>query len=468
MLKPRSGAPRAPVVGDLLELEHDALVERPKLGEVGPVAGLFEARNGLPDLADRPALEREPLGVDDRLVADVERAQPCLLEDAPSRRAHAERRDPQRALLGERHDRPHQIGDGRRLSDRVARDHHHAALGAVADECRPRRVEQVVLVRAELEEGEGVGPVLVNELRGRMPELGIREIPRRGQRTEQQVGGGQHRQDRDQLDGEPGLRQLVREAERARLPEEQVAGLAQDRAEGRTRRRGERDHGEGRQERAGEEQRQPQGRRADRSRLMAAVERRTARPEERGAGDREHRLLDVQALDEVEDRQGDHQRERDVQGAGAPPVQVVGGQHERERRGHGQRVRTPHHRYRLNVDQRPASPGDVRGDGGDEVDDPDHGGREGGEQGYVVEPAQGRSGSGRRCRPSRQPAVSRPAWVRSGQSLATSHSPSNPSEIAATMSNSPISAVTTDAAITSAPRCHSWTRCPSTKTRGPR
>ena len=91
--------------------------------------------------------------------------------------------------------------------------------------------------------------MLAHDRRRGVAELGIRQVARRGERAEEQPGRGEHGEDRDQLDREARPRELVAEPERPRLPEQQVARLADDRS-GRRRRRGrDGDDGERRRER---------------------------------------------------------------------------------------------------------------------------------------------------------------------------------------------------------------------------
>ena len=86
------------------------------------------------------------VGIDDRLVAHVERAQSGLLEERARLRADAERGEPERSLLREVHEDRKQRLDGLLLADRVAGDHEHAALDAVADEGGLFGIEEVLLV----------------------------------------------------------------------------------------------------------------------------------------------------------------------------------------------------------------------------------------------------------------------------------------------------------------------------------
>src|SRR5262245_5878032 len=66
----------APAAADRLELRELGVGELADLPQLGRVPLLLEPRDRLPDLADRPPLERERRGLDDGLVAEVHRAQP--------------------------------------------------------------------------------------------------------------------------------------------------------------------------------------------------------------------------------------------------------------------------------------------------------------------------------------------------------------------------------------------------------
>ncbi len=70
---------------------------------------------------------------------------------------------------------------------------------------------------------------------------------------------------------------------------------------------------------------------------------------QRGRGRRQDGLLDVEALHDVEHREGGHQHERDLKRAVAPPVEVVRRHEERERDRHGERVRRSHDADGLDV-----------------------------------------------------------------------------------------------------------------------
>ena len=118
----------------------------------------------MPNLPDRASFQVEPLRLDDRLVADVQRPQSGLLEQRAPLGADPERGEPERALLGEPHHDRDQALDGLALTDRIAGDDQHTALDPVAEKGRPLGVEQVVLVLAQLEERERVVAVLAHEL----------------------------------------------------------------------------------------------------------------------------------------------------------------------------------------------------------------------------------------------------------------------------------------------------------------
>src|SRR5262249_43336985 len=152
-------------------------------------------------------------------------------------------------------------GDRDRVSDRVARDDEHPALDAVPEERGSLRVEEVVLVRPQLEERQRVGAVLGDEESRGVAKFVIGEVPRGRKRAEEEPRGGEDGQDRDQLDRQAGPSKLVAEAERPRLPEQEIAGLAKCRSctdRGWCRDRDDRERGD---ERGRDEQRNEQERR---------------------------------------------------------------------------------------------------------------------------------------------------------------------------------------------------------------
>ena len=211
------------------EPSHDVGPERAELRDLRPVARLAQPCHRLPHFADRSPVEAEPVAVDDRLVAHVERAQAGLLEERAPLGADSERGEPQPVFARERDDDGEERLDAARLADRVARDHEHAVFDAVGDERGPLGIEEVVLVRAQLEERERVRSVLAHEPRGGAPELGVRQVPGSGERPEEEVRADQQRDQTCELNREPRSHQLVvGERERGALPEEEVARPAQD------------------------------------------------------------------------------------------------------------------------------------------------------------------------------------------------------------------------------------------------
>ena len=231
--KPRSDWPAAPAPAHRLELAQLGVGELAELAKLGRVALLLQARDRLPDLADRPALERERPGLDDRLVAQVHRPEPELLPERAHALARAERRDSQAARLGEEAELAQQRRNRLVGADGVARDEEHARLDAVAEEGPSVRAEQVVLVAAELEVGERVVAVPPHELSRRPAKLDSREHPRRGERPEEEIGTPGERDQAGDADRLVEVPELVVEVERADLPEQRVAGRAQRSSRGR-------------------------------------------------------------------------------------------------------------------------------------------------------------------------------------------------------------------------------------------
>ena len=87
------GLAAQPGAADALDLAP--LLERQlaRAHDARQVPALAQPRDRLPHLADRPALEREARGMDDRLVADVDRAQADRMPVGEVRAGDAERGD---------------------------------------------------------------------------------------------------------------------------------------------------------------------------------------------------------------------------------------------------------------------------------------------------------------------------------------------------------------------------------------
>jgi hypothetical protein len=195
------------------------------------------------------------------------------------------------------------------LADGIPRDHQDAALDPVADERRLLGIEQVLLVGPQLEECEGVGAVLTDELGCRAPQLRLRKVSRRSQRAEHHVRGGKQREQACDPHGGTRSRELVVECERSALPEEQVARCADDVGDRRRWGSRKRNGSERHEEDAGQQERQSPHRRPQRRRRVTDIERRTARPQQCRSGRRQRGLLDVEPLDKVEDRERGHETE---------------------------------------------------------------------------------------------------------------------------------------------------------------
>ena len=120
------------------------------------VAGLAQARDRLAHLADRPALERERGRPHDRLVADVQGAQPGGFQVARWSAPTPITATRQACAWQWRAKSSSRAGDCGRVADRVAGDERHPADGAVGQEGRSLVVEEVRLVAAQREVGERV------------------------------------------------------------------------------------------------------------------------------------------------------------------------------------------------------------------------------------------------------------------------------------------------------------------------
>src|SRR5947209_9696740 len=134
--------------------------------QLSAVAGLGESGHRLAHLADRPALQAELAEIDDRLVAEVDRAQAERLVERAELLAGADRAEPQAAGLSECLQLFEQRREGARRTDRIAGEQEHAVLDPVADERLLVGAEEVLLVAAQLEERQRVGAVAADELSG--------------------------------------------------------------------------------------------------------------------------------------------------------------------------------------------------------------------------------------------------------------------------------------------------------------
>ena len=294
---------RAPGRRDALELGHRLV------GHVGErlhregVPRFLDPGHRLAHLADRPALEREPRRLDDGLVTEVEAPQPERLERGGGSRADRHRpragaREPgrmRRCLVEQRRQR------GAR-ADGITGTEHHPALDAIAEERRAVVGEEVLLVAAELEERERVVAVPAHELLDRMPHLGVGERTRRRQRPEHEPGGGAEGNEPEQAERERQMPALVSQVQLARLPGEQLEGLVEPVREAGMW-RSDRDGDDAEEDRRQGDRRHPPGGGPEPHRIAPHVERIPAPPEQCGTRGGERRLLDIEALDDVEDRE---------------------------------------------------------------------------------------------------------------------------------------------------------------------
>ena len=250
-------------------------------------------------LIRRPCSEK-PRGLDDGLVADVERAQPGARGDRGEALAGADHADAQARVLGQCAGLREQAGDLRGRPQRVARDQQHAALDSVGEHGTAVGGEQVVQVAAQLEEAQRARAVLADHGR----DLVLTGIA---------LGGGGPPEGDPQQQPERGGAQRLLGAERD-------AGQRQRGAAGQ---RGGDDHGgvAHRVHGAGGVVADPEGR-------APADQHRRDRP-------RDDRLLDVEALGQVDDADGGEQDHRRPQRA-APAQREVGG-HQQQGDAEGQR-----------------------------------------------------------------------------------------------------------------------------------
>src|SRR5262245_27628937 len=131
-----------------------------------PVARLRQARNGLANLPNRPALEREVGRPDHGLVADRDRSQAEAAVALDLRMRRTEDRDAPAVLVRERAKIGQEVVELVLVPHWVAADERDAADDPVREERAPGRREEPALVTAEREEGEAVAAVRLHERAG--------------------------------------------------------------------------------------------------------------------------------------------------------------------------------------------------------------------------------------------------------------------------------------------------------------
>ncbi len=119
------------------------------------------------------------------------------------------------------------------------------------------------------------------------------------------------------------------------------------------------------------QQRHPPERRAQRHRLVAHAERRTTGQQDKRRPPGDRRLLEVEALQQVEQAEGQHQTDRHLPRPAAALEQVGSDQQQREPGRERERMEQPDRLDRLDLEEHVAAPADVRSQRRADVDDPD-------------------------------------------------------------------------------------------------
>jgi hypothetical protein len=186
-----------------------------------------------------------------------------------------------------------------------------------------------------------------DEVRCGLAPLGTGQLARRAERAEDQVREGSDARSTEDGDRDRPPGELVAELDRRGIPGEQT---------GRAR-----DHDP--------EWDEERGDRADRR--MADVEAIPAPPEKGRRRPGQHRLLEVEALDQCDRSEHEQQAERELPGPVPSHPQVEGDDHQRDAERHGQGVEDRHDLHRLKLKQDVVPPGDVGREGRGEIDEPD-------------------------------------------------------------------------------------------------
>ncbi len=250
---------------------------------------------------------------------------PCSRQDSANSRARADDRDAQPADVGEGQEVADEAGDRIRRADRIAGDDEHAVLDAIRQERAPAGGPQVREVAAQLEVAQRVGPVLAHE-GARFGVLDRALLVRRRARAKEDHGDRDQRADAEdaQAPGEELERPV--EAQRPAGQRQQPERLARAEAQAVLMRRGPVGCGRHREQCRREARDGDDGgaaqRRAQRAALGAHVEGAAPGDQQCGETPAQQRLLDVEALEQVE--QPDRQQQRDRKRHRAPPAQREG------------------------------------------------------------------------------------------------------------------------------------------------
>src|SRR5439155_10452350 len=168
-------------------------LDRPRVPQLGAVAGVLEPMDRLPHLPDRPPLERERRRLDDRLVAVVERVKAVAAVDLEAALAGAEDRDAPVALVRECDEAGDEAVESVARTDRVAGDDGDAADDLVREEGGAVGGEEVRLVGPEHEGRERIRAPRRDEVVREPPLLRLVAqpvAPRRDRTRDDPAGAG--------------------------------------------------------------------------------------------------------------------------------------------------------------------------------------------------------------------------------------------------------------------------------------
>lgn len=190
--------PRAEPLGrHLLELRPLGRPDLLGLEDASRVTGPNEPVDRLPDLANRPAFERELARADDCLLADLQRPQAGGAVHGQQLGARARDSDAPAARPGGRREVGQQLGELTAVTDRIATDERCPRHDAEGQEGAAAGREEVALVAAQREEVEASAAVLLDErpgevmlllrLQGALTQRKVEPVPKQQERPEQRA-----------------------------------------------------------------------------------------------------------------------------------------------------------------------------------------------------------------------------------------------------------------------------------------
>ena len=231
------------------------------------------------------------------------------------------------------------------------------SFDAISEKGTPVACEEVVQVSPQLEEVERVATVSPDEIAGSVVRCAVRQTPWSGKGSEEQVPGSDDRREACHADCDRYPRQLVVECNRGMRPADEIKRVEHDLHPTRASTRPD-PHEPRSREQDAEEGGGEQRRRAPAQSFVSNHERVAAPQQKRRSGPAERRLLDVEALENVQHTENDEQQRRHLPRSPATATQVECSHDQRDARRDRERVEQGNGTDGLQLEEHVMAPGD--------------------------------------------------------------------------------------------------------------